>query len=176
MTEGQLMTATPPDTGMGPATPSVSTRSTRRTRRLAIVGALALVLVAGAVLVGVTTTGARSGTLSTAATKVNTSLTCSRSWRMEYDEDYNHPLQQLWWTIPSGTPTGTTFNAYQRTGTSPPYTYSATSGSWTTTSSVTFGAIEFEVSLGKPASTYVITWGASSTGDLYYSEVSCPAS
>jgi hypothetical protein len=170
------MTATPPDTGMGPETPFVTTRSIRRTRRLTIVGALALVLVAGAVLVGVTTTGARSGSLSSTATKVNTSLTCSRSWRMEDEEDYNHPLQQLWWTIPSGTPAGTTFSAYQRTGTSPTYTYSATLGSWKTNPSVTFGAIEIEVPTGTPASTYVITWGASSTGDLYFSEVLCPAS
>ena len=170
------MTATPPDNGMGPETPSGTTRSTRRTRRLTIVGVLALVLVAGAVLVGVTTTGARSGKLSTVATKVNTGLTCSRNWRMEYEEDYNHPLQELWWTIPNGTPAGTTFNAYQRTGTSPPYTYSATLGSWTTNPQVTFGAIEIEVPTGTPAQTYVITWGASSAGDLYYSEVLCPAS
>lgn len=57
------MTATSPDNDMGPDTPSSSARSTRRTRRLAIIGALALVIVAGAVLVGVKTTGARSGTL-----------------------------------------------------------------------------------------------------------------
>ena len=60
------MTATPNDTGMGPEAPATTTRSSRRTRRLAIVGALALVLVAGAVLVGVKTTGARSGATQSA--------------------------------------------------------------------------------------------------------------
>ena len=59
------MTAIPNDTGMGPEAPATATRSIRRTRRLAIVGALALVLVAGAVLVGVKTTGARSGATAT---------------------------------------------------------------------------------------------------------------
>ena len=62
------MTATPPSTGMEADTPATTTRSTRRTRRLAIIGALALVLVAGAVLVGVKTTGARSGASYTGAT------------------------------------------------------------------------------------------------------------
>ena len=55
------MSATPPDSDMGPDAPTTSTRSHRRTRNLTIIGALALVLVAGAVLVGVRTTGARSG-------------------------------------------------------------------------------------------------------------------
>ena len=62
------MTATPPDTGMGPETPASTTRSTRSTRRLAIIGALAIALVAGAALVGVRTTGARSGASYTGAT------------------------------------------------------------------------------------------------------------
>lgn len=62
------MTVTPPSTGMGPEVPATTTRSTRRTRRLTIIGALALALVAGAVLVGVGTTGARSGASYTGAT------------------------------------------------------------------------------------------------------------
>jgi len=52
------MSVTGPTNDTGPTAP---TRSSRRTRRLTIIGALALVLVAGAVLVGVKTTGARSG-------------------------------------------------------------------------------------------------------------------
>ncbi len=52
------MADTQPGTGMGPETPATTTR---RTRRLALIGALALVLVAGAVLIGVSTSGARSG-------------------------------------------------------------------------------------------------------------------
>jgi len=66
------MTDTPNSTGMGTDEPT-GNRSTRRTRRLAIVGALALVLVAGAVLVGVKTTGARSGALSS----TNATVTCA---------------------------------------------------------------------------------------------------
>ncbi|MCX6460627.1 MAG: hypothetical protein NTZ03_09995 [Actinobacteria bacterium] len=72
------MTETSSDNDMGPDTPASPARSTRRTRRLAIIGALALVLVAGAVLVGVKTTGARSGALvnkivcSPRATSTNT--------------------------------------------------------------------------------------------------------
>ena len=62
------MTDIQPDTGMGPETPATSTRSNRRTRRLAIVGALALVLVAGALLVGVKTTGGGSGAIYSGAT------------------------------------------------------------------------------------------------------------
>ncbi len=61
------MSATPPDNDMGPDAPTTSTRSHRRTRNLTIIGALALVLVAGAVLVGVRTTGARSGALTCSA-------------------------------------------------------------------------------------------------------------
>jgi len=55
------MTDTLNESGLGPETPASARRSTRRTRRVAIIGALALVLVAGAVLVGVTTSGARGG-------------------------------------------------------------------------------------------------------------------
>lgn len=54
-------------TGMGPDAPATATRSSRRSRRLAIVGALALVLVAGAVFVGVKTTGARGGYIAGAS-------------------------------------------------------------------------------------------------------------
>ena len=58
---------TDPDTGMGSDVPPDSTRVTPRARRMAIIGVIALVLVAGAVVVGVRTTGARSGALTTAA-------------------------------------------------------------------------------------------------------------
>ncbi|MEI6372562.1 MAG: hypothetical protein WCP26_02160 [Actinomycetes bacterium] len=67
------MTDSSDDRGMGTDEPATANRSTRRTRRLAIVGALALVLVAGAVLVGVKTTGARSGALSS----TNATVTCA---------------------------------------------------------------------------------------------------
>ena len=70
------MTDTQPDTGMGPETPATSTRSNRRTRRLAIIGALALVLVAGAVLVGVKTTGGRSGATYTVGATCANGGTC----------------------------------------------------------------------------------------------------
>ena len=55
------MTDAPNDTGMGSDVPATTTRSTRRTRRLTVIGALALVLVAGAVLMGAKASGARSG-------------------------------------------------------------------------------------------------------------------
>lgn len=48
-----------------------ASRSSRRNRRMVIIGALALVLVAGVVLVGVQTTGARSGALVGAIQCVN---------------------------------------------------------------------------------------------------------
>ncbi len=59
------MAETPPDTSMGPETPATTARSSRRTRRVAIIGALALVLVAGAVLVGAQVTGSRAGATTT---------------------------------------------------------------------------------------------------------------
>jgi len=179
MTEGQLMTATPPDTGMGPATPAVSTRSTRRTRRLAIVGALALVLVAGAVLVGVTTTGARSGLLSSTATKVNTGLYCFRSYNADYSGDTGDPTVWLAWKLPSDAPDNTIYRAYQRTNSLAPFTYSDELGraQKSDLARMADGSIPIDFSVtDTSAQTYVITWGASSTGDLYYSEVSCPAS
>jgi len=75
------MTETPPDTGMGAEAPATTTRSTRRTRRLAIIGALALVLIAGAVLVGTKVTGSRSGTVSTGAYGT---VTCTRGSTTTY--------------------------------------------------------------------------------------------
>ena len=65
------MTDTSHDHGMGSDEPT--THSGRHTRRLAIVGVLAIVLVAGAVLVGVKSTGARSG----ATTSTNATVTCT---------------------------------------------------------------------------------------------------
>ena len=65
------MTDTSHDHGMG--ADESTTHSGRHTRRLAIVGVLALVLVAGAVLVGVKSTGARSG----ATTSTNVTVTCA---------------------------------------------------------------------------------------------------
>ena len=62
------MADTSHDRGMGADEPPA--RSARHTRRLAIVGALALVLVAGAVLVGVKTTGSRSGALTSSSATV----------------------------------------------------------------------------------------------------------
>ena len=58
------MTDAPNDTGMVSDVPATTTPSTRRTRRLTVIGALALVLVAGAVLVGAKASGARSGSLT----------------------------------------------------------------------------------------------------------------
>ena len=52
---------------------STASRTSRRTRRMAIVGVLALVLVAGLLLVGAKANGARSGALTE-----NINLTCER--------------------------------------------------------------------------------------------------
>ena len=65
------MTDTSHDHGMGADEPT--THSGRHTRRLAIVGVLAIMLVAGAVLVGVKSTGARSGALSS----TDATVTCA---------------------------------------------------------------------------------------------------
>ena len=172
------MTATPPDTGMGPETPSVTTRSIRRTRRLTIVGVLALVLVAGAVLVGVTTTGARSGSLSTEATKVNTSLYCFRSYNADYAGDTGDPTVWLAWKLPSDAPVDTVYRAYQRTNSLAPFTYSGELGRAQKSDLARLAdgsiAIDFSVT-DTSAQTYVITWGrATQTGeDTKYSEVLC---
>ena len=94
------MADTPPDTGMGPDIPTTASRSTRRTRRLAIIGALALVLVAGAVLVGVKSTGARSGTLNTnGMTLVDSTMSCTTYWDQG---GYTHPSVSFSWTPVNG--------------------------------------------------------------------------
>jgi len=99
------MTDTPLDTGMGPDVPATTTRSTRRTRRLAIIGALALVLIAGTVLVGAQVTGSRSGATSSGSygtvvctlgstTKLTPSSTYtpnpSSSVRFTWQDDYGN--------------------------------------------------------------------------------------
>ncbi len=59
------MSATSMGSDMFPTADGSNARTSRRKRRVAIAGALALVVIAGAVIVGVTTTGSRSGTLYT---------------------------------------------------------------------------------------------------------------
>ena len=174
------MTATPPETGMGPEAPMATARSARRTRRLAIIGALALVLVAGAVLVGVTATGPRSGTLATQATKVSTSLYCFRSYNAEYAGDTSTPAVWLAWKFPAGTPSTTTYRAYQRTGTSPNFVYGGELASTVQSSAAKMADGSIAVGFESPdttAQTFVITWGRTTpTGDdTYFSEAPCAA-
>jgi len=175
------MTATPPGTGMGPENPVTSTRSAKRTRRMIVVGALALVLVAGAVLVGVRTAGTRSGALSSAAVNVNTGLHCSRDYNAEYSGDTSNPDVWLIWNIPAGSPGSTVYRAYQRTGTKPAFTYSAELTSTVQSQAAHWasgGGIAFAFDTpNTSAQTFVITWGrTTSTGeDTMFSEVLCAA-
>ena len=164
------MSETPPDTGMGPDEPAASPRSARRNRRLAIVGALALVLVAGAVLVGVTTSGSRSGTLAATATRVNASMSCMRSL-----DSNNYPNVYLDWTIPTGTARGTTFRVFLKT-TTPTYADTSAKASKQFTTTYPSTSMEVEYTAANANQTYVLTWGrTSSTGaDDKYDEFLCP--
>ena len=58
------MSATSMGSDMLPTAEGSNARTSRRKRRVAIAGALALVVIAGAVIVGVTTTGSKSGGLA----------------------------------------------------------------------------------------------------------------
>lgn len=58
------MSETPASEGMGPEEPMGSSRQRHRNRNLVIIGAIALVLVAGTTLVGSLTSGGRSGTVT----------------------------------------------------------------------------------------------------------------
>lgn len=163
------MSETPPDTGMGPDEPAASPRSARRNRRLAVVGALALVLVAGAVLVGVTTSGSRSGTLAAAAARVSTSMSCSRSL-----DSNNNESVFLSWTIPPGTARGTTFRVFLKT-TTPTYADTTARASREYTATYPSTSMEVEYVATNTNQTYVLTWGRTSpTGtDDKYDELFC---
>jgi hypothetical protein len=63
------VSATSMGSDMFPTADGSNARTSRRKRRVAIAGALALVVVAGAIIVGVTTTGSRSGTYTSAASR-----------------------------------------------------------------------------------------------------------
>ena len=166
------MSETPPDTGVGPDEPAATPRSARRNRRLAIVGALALVLGSGTVLLGITTSGSRSGTLATAATRVNASMSCMRSL-----DSNNYPNVYLDWTIPTGTARGTTFRVFVKTST-PTYADTTARASKEYTSSYPSTSMEVDYTAANTSQTYVLTWGrTSSTGtDDKYDEFLCPKS
>ena len=152
-----------------------ATRSTRRTRRLVIVGAVALVLVAGAVVVGVTTTGSRSGTVSTVATKDDSVvLTCTR---VNWGGGDNMTIQLDWTALPAGSSTP---SVWERSGVSPNVTYNPNVGrnvTWwpntTQPSRVTFWVNAANSYAGR---TEVITWKPAGTSgtDTKYAEVWCP--
>jgi len=52
------------ETDMGSDQPETATRSNRRRQRVTIVGVLALIVIAGTVLVGVKSNGARSASIA----------------------------------------------------------------------------------------------------------------
>ena len=169
------MTDTPSDTTMGPDVPTTKTRSTRRTRRLAIIGVLALVLVAGAVLVGVKTTGSRSGTVSTAATKdPSVTLTCTR----EHPGAWDMSITLNWTALPAGSSRPT---VWERGGSSPNFTYNSNVGDYVVYSpaypgyptQVTFHPLIANNYSGR---TEVISWKPNGTSgtDTSYAEVWCP--
>ena len=146
-----MMTDTAPDTGMGPEAPATAVSSTRRTRRLAIVGALALVLVAGAVLVGVKTTGARSGSLTSTAVREPIGLKCV------WGEFMGSELLGVQWT----TNDGSSHRVYYKSG-AQEYTVEATTiGSIVTTD-------------GYRGRDYYVSWGsANNAADTKYDFITC---
>ena len=160
------MADTSHDRGMGADEPPA--RSARHTRRLAIVGALALVLVAGAVLVGVKTTGARSGTVSTGATKsASVTLSCYR-YSTNASSSYPTNIQLSWSALPSGSSTPT---VWERQGVAGNFTYVSpgTNINYYPTNAL------FVVPNGN-GRTLVVTWRpAGTTGDdTTYAELWCP--
>ena len=132
-------------------------------------GALALVLVAGAVLVGVTTSGSRSGSLSTTATKVSALKSCSRSLNSD-----NMPNVYLSWNIPADTPRGTTFRVFLKS-TSPTYPDTSAKASKQFTTTYPSSSMEVEYTAANADQTYVLTWGRSSSAgvDDKYDEFFC---
>ena len=146
-----MMTDTAPDTGMGPEPPATAASSTRRTRRLAIVGALALVLVAGAVLVGVKTTGARSGSLTSTAVREPIGLKCV------WGDFMGAELLGVQWA----TNDGTSHRVYYKIG-AQEYTVEATTiGSIVTTD-------------GYRGRDYYVSWGsANNAADTKYDFITC---
>jgi hypothetical protein len=168
------MTETPTDTGMGSDIPPTSTRSTRRTRRLAIIGALALVLVAGVVVIGLRAEGSRSGALSSTATKVSARITCVTGYNIQNGSLY-YTDRYIVLYFPTGTPAGSVFTAYERFGMSPNFTYSTGRASGAIT------AVQAQVSFSIPTvrypggQTFVVTWSPNSSGeDTLFSEIYCP--
>ncbi|CAB4962803.1 unannotated protein [freshwater metagenome] len=101
-------------TDTGVSHEQTASRASRRTRRMVIVGALAIVLVAGLVLVGAKTNGARSGAL------VAGSLTCKISGTG------NTKKASVQWNDNEDRTTGTTAGNYTvtPTGSSSPKTVS----------------------------------------------------
>lgn len=176
------MTQTPHGSGIGPETPATTTRSTRRTRRtrrLAIIGALALVLVAGAVLAGMKMTGARSGTITSSATEINIAVKCSYIAGIERSpySAGTHSKAALTFTADASAhfDAGTTVQVSVRTGISPATYVDQTTdtNTVTATSGAYVGAIKFDYPSG--GTTYAVSWGSTNhSADPYYSLVWCP--
>ena len=161
------MTEPSPDSGMGPDLPATTTRSTRRTRSVAIIGALALVLVAGAVLVGVKTTGARSGALSISATRVTLPGLACKHAVIPQGGGWVPVIVGMEWTKGTTPPTNATSTTtykyyYMRKGDSTEYQLAQS-----TSHSVDFGA----EGTGLP---YLVSWGSvNNTADTTYDKVYC---
>jgi len=159
------MTEPSPDTGMGSDLPVTTTRSIRRTRRVAIIGALALVLVAGAVLVGVKTTGARSGALLTSATRVTLpGLKCKTA--ISFGDNTNLVIVGMEWqngTLPTNATSTTTYKYY--------YMVKGDNHEYQLAQS-TSHSVDFDASgTGLP---YLVSWGSeNNTADTTYDKVYC---
>ncbi len=78
--KGSSMSETPNSAGNGPDEPVGSSRQRHRNRNLVIIGAIALVLVAGTTLVGSLTSGGRSGTVTSIGTGDSCFVVQKVSW------------------------------------------------------------------------------------------------
>jgi len=153
---------------MGSDLPVTTTRSIRRTRRVAIIGALALVLVAGAVLVGVKTTGARSGALSSSPTRVTLpGLACKHAVSGEFGGNMVPVIVGMEWTtsdvLPTNATSTTTYKYY--------YMVKGDNHEYQLAQS-TSHSVDFDASgTGLP---YLVSWGSeNNTADTTYDKVYC---
>jgi len=172
------MTDTQPDTGMGSEEPVTTSRSTRRTRRIGIIGALAGVVVIGAVLIGVMTGGSRSGAIASSATQVSITATCSTIPGVERSS-FNPTIpakSKITFTANASThfDAATTVQVWLRTSVNP----DAYSVQTTETNAVTAtaGAYAGDITFEHAASgqTYAVSWGgANHVADPYYSLAWC---
>jgi len=98
------MSATSMGSDMFPSADGSNARTSRRKRGVAIAGALALVVVAGAVIVGVNTTGSRSGTATTYYTTKASRTSCAAALASTAGNIYCFPTEGVAYeaTIASG--------------------------------------------------------------------------